>query len=89
MKKSNIEESQLLRVVKLLGDINHLFHQPLYYEDVEFVKKFADKFYPEIHDLYYNIVWEWLTNEVREEIEDGGSIEEVMERKKIFPLCGL
>ena len=41
------------------------------YEDPELVKAFAEANYKEIRDLYYNVVWEWLPESVKAEIEDG------------------
>jgi len=46
-------------------------HQPMHYKDPEYVEAFAINNYPELKDLYYDIVWNWLPEEVRRDIEDG------------------
>jgi hypothetical protein len=57
------------RVFDLLEKLNSLFHQPLGYRDIEIVQRFAEQNYQEIKDLYYRVVWEWLPEELRQEID--------------------
>lgn len=71
MKRSvRVDVEEARRVFDLLGKLNSLFHQPLSYRDPEVVERFADDNYPEIKDLYYRVVWEWLPEDERQKIED-------------------
>jgi len=59
---------EVLRVYKFLEKTNDLFHQPMRYEDSEVVKKFADDNYPEIRELYYELLWDKLPKKVQDKI---------------------
>ena len=62
--------SEIKEVFEFLEEANHLFHQPLYIEDKEMVKKFATENYPQIKRLYYEVVWNWLPDEEKEKYEN-------------------
>ena len=51
--KIEIDFKDVQRVYFLIEKLNHLFHQPMYFEDKDIVRKFAEENYPEIRDLYY------------------------------------
>lgn len=70
-QKVDVSVDEVKRVFNLLEKVNSLFHQPMKYEDPELVKAFAEGNYKEISDLYYNVVWEWLPESVKAEIEGG------------------
>lgn len=70
-KRIEVDLSEVKRVFYLLENINHLFHQPMYYRDTNIVESFANANYGEIKDLYYKVVWEWLPGDVKKEIEMG------------------
>jgi hypothetical protein len=70
-QKIDVSIDEVRRVFDLLEKVNSLFHQPMKYENSELVKAFAETNYKEINDLYYNVVWEWLPEAVKTEIEDG------------------
>lgn len=70
-KKIEVDLEEVQRVFALLEDLNALFHQPMKCKDSEYVSNFAKKNYPEIKDLYYEIVWNWLPKDVQEKIEEG------------------
>ena len=70
-QKIDVSVAEVRRVFELLDKVNSLFHQPMNYEDSEVVKAFARANYKEISDLYYNVVWDWLPDAVKSEIEDG------------------
>jgi len=53
-----------------LEKVNALFHQPLRYGDSDIVEAFAKSNYKEINELKYNVVWEWLPDSFKAEIED-------------------
>jgi hypothetical protein len=70
-QKIDVSVAEVRRVFELLDKVNSLFHQPMNYADSEVVKAFARANYKEISDLYYNVVWDWLPDAVKSEIEDG------------------
>ncbi len=67
-EKKTIEVSlkEVQDVYDLLEEINHLFHQPMYYQDKEMVEIFAKKNHKKISELYYKKVWQWLPQEIQE-----------------------
>ncbi|WP_137939572.1 hypothetical protein [Chitinivorax sp. B] len=65
-----VDLSEVRRVFDLFEKINGLFHQPMRYRDVDLVAKFADENYSEIKDLYYKVVWGWLPEDVKNEIDN-------------------
>ena len=69
-RKIEVKVDEIRRVFSLLEDINGLFHQPMKYQDMEYVSQFAEKKYPEIKELYYKTVWDWLPEDIQEEIEE-------------------
>ena len=50
--------------------INGLFHQPAHLEDPLQVKEFARDNYQEIKSLYYEILWNWLPDNIKEEFTE-------------------
>ena len=71
MKQVSVPAHEVERVFRFLERVHHLMHQPMHYKDPEYVEAFAINNYPELKDLYYDIVWNWLPEEVRRDIEDG------------------
>ena len=69
-RRIEITIDEAKRVFRFLEKMNHLLHQPLYYRDSDFVEKFARDNHDEAKELYYKVVWEWLPDDVRKEIED-------------------
>lgn len=68
--RTKIETDEIIRVYRLLEALNDFFHQPLNFENKETVMRFAQKNYPEIRELYYDTIWEWLPEDVRNKITD-------------------
>jgi hypothetical protein len=58
------------RVFRFLAVVQHLMHQPLYYEDPQYLAKFMADNYPEIKDLYYHVVWNWFPVDVQRELAE-------------------
>lgn len=58
------------RVFELLEKLHELMHQPLVYRDIRQVENFVEHNYAEVRDLYYQVVWRWLPEEVHQEIEN-------------------
>jgi hypothetical protein len=69
-RRIEITLDEAKRVFRFLEKVQHLLHQPLYYRDPKMVEQFANDNYPEAKDLYYKIIWSWLPEDVRKEIED-------------------
>ncbi|KMN35607.1 MULTISPECIES: hypothetical protein [Chromobacterium] len=62
-----IKPHDVLRVYALLENIQQLFHQPDNYT-MENFQRFGEENYPEIHQLYYEVVWNWLSEEEQNQI---------------------
>lgn len=58
------------RVFEFLEKAHDLMHQPMAYGDPQQVERFVETNYAELRDLYYQVVWSWLPEQVRQEIED-------------------
>lgn len=70
MNKIEITLAEAREVFDLLERLNCFFHQPSNYDNLEDIEKFADESYPQIHRLYYDVVWNWLPEEVQKEVEE-------------------
>lgn len=66
----SIDVTEIVRVFRLLEEMNDLFHQPAKYGDPAVVKEFANEHYPEIKDLYYEVVWNWLPANLQNKITE-------------------
>ncbi len=55
------------RVYELMEEINDFFHQPMNFESADKARAFAHSHYPEIRELYYHVVYDWLPRNVQEE----------------------
>ncbi len=66
--RTKVKTDEIIRVYRLLEALNDFFHQPLNFEDKETVMRFAQKNYPEIRELYYDTIWEWLPENIRDKI---------------------
>jgi predicted type IV restriction endonuclease len=74
MKKNlSIPTEQVLRLYILLEELNRFLHQPSNFERPEAVREWLDnnKIYPELRDVFYKMVWEWLPKSIKAEVEDG------------------
>ena len=69
-KHVKISLEEVRRVFHFLEKANKLMHQPMAYKDPQQVEKFVDDNYPEVRNLYYHVVWNWLPEEVQREIEE-------------------
>jgi hypothetical protein len=61
-----VDVNEALRLYAILEKLNQLFHQPSNYRNSALIEKFADDNYPEIHALYYRVVWDWLPKEIQQ-----------------------
>lgn len=61
---------EVRRVFDFLEKAHELMHQPMAYRDPKRVERFVEDNYAEVRDLYYQVVWNWLPDEVRKEIEE-------------------
>jgi hypothetical protein len=62
-----LDLDEVKRVFDLMEEMNRFFHDPTNYSHVE---EFAQKFYPEIRYIYYDILWDWLPEEIQREYEE-------------------
>ncbi len=74
-EKIEVDLKDVRRLFLLLENMNCFFHQPMNFENPKRVQEFALKNYPELHKLYYNVVWEWLPKEIQKEIENGEDVD--------------
>ena len=51
----------------VLKKIQQFLHQPMHFADIG---TFADENYKEVHEIYYNVLWNWLPEETQKEIEN-------------------
>jgi len=68
--KVEVKTDELKRVFLLMEEIHDLFHQEDNYKGSEIVEKFANAHYSEIRDIYYDVLWDMLPNDVQEQLED-------------------
>ena len=61
-----VDVAEVQRVHALLEEMNQFFHNPTHYVDVE---KFGAANYPEIRALYYDVVRNWLPEDIQRENE--------------------
>lgn len=66
-----MKSDDLLRLYNVMEEIHDLLHQPLKYRDVQKMDDFVKGHYSDIKDLYYNVLWDYLPDDVRENIENG------------------
>lgn len=69
----HIPLDEAVRVFRFLEKIHELMHQPLAYQSTNQVDAFVEANYPELRELYYRVVWNWLPKQVQANIEDGGA----------------
>jgi hypothetical protein len=62
---------EAIRVFRFLERANDLMHQPMGYQDPQQVEAFVEANYPELRELYYRIVWNWLPAQAKARIEKG------------------
>ncbi|EKR74518.1 hypothetical protein [Leptospira noguchii] len=70
IKKVEIPLDEVKRVFKFLENVHNCMHQPLFYQNSEFVEKFVKENYIEAKELYYHVIWNWLPKEIQNEIEE-------------------
>jgi hypothetical protein len=63
--KVNVDE--LRRVFDLVEKVHDFMDQPLNYKNIS---DFAEANYLEIKEVYYDILWNWLPDNVKNEIEE-------------------
>lgn len=61
-EKVEIAVDEVRRVFELIEQIQQFLHQPMNYKDIQ---SFAKLCYPELHEVYYEVVWNWLPEHVK------------------------
>ena len=69
-RKIEIDVDEVRRVFLLLEQVNGMFHQSFKYKNTDIVSEFAESSYPEIKELYYQVVWHWLPKDIQDEMEE-------------------
>ncbi len=69
--KLQIPLDEVIRVFRFLEKAHNLMHQPMAYRDFRQIEDFVEANYPEVRELYYRVVWNWLPEQVRTDVEDG------------------
>lgn len=69
---NNIEVKldEVKRVYKMMEQMHDLLHQPDKYRNTDVMDSFVQEHYSELRDLYYDIIWDWLPQDVQDEITD-------------------
>ena len=57
-----------IRLYRLMEKLNWFFHQEMHYLDRDIAEKTARECYPEIRDLYYDILWNDLQEGTQEQL---------------------
>ncbi|UOO76063.1 hypothetical protein LVJ85_08375 [Neisseria sp. Dent CA1/247] len=63
-----LNKNDIMEIYLLMEQLNKIFHDPDRSGDINIIQKFGDEYYPVIHKLYYNTLWNALTIEQRKEI---------------------
>lgn len=65
---------EVMRLYRTLENLQQFFHQPIHFPDIHAVREFLGDVnggaYKDIHNLYYDVVWNWLPADVQREIEE-------------------
>jgi hypothetical protein len=65
--KVEIDLDEIRRVFELIEQVHDFLHQPLNYGDIH---SFATRCYPEVHEAYYQVIWNWLPAHVKADYEE-------------------
>ncbi len=68
--KVEVDLEEVIRVFNLIEKMQAFMHQTEKYNDLNTRESFMRDYYPEVHSLYYDIVWDWLPEEKKKEIEE-------------------
>ena len=63
-----LTEDQLLELFSFMEEANDIFHQQMKYQDSKLVEAFVSKHYKTIHKYYYDVLWEKLPDQIKNEI---------------------
>ena len=66
-----------LELYYLLEELVSLFHDPDRYHNAMTIERFAENYYPLIHHLYYETVWNALSIEERKRILGEDYVDEI------------
>jgi hypothetical protein len=66
-REIEVDLEEIKRVFFLVEELHTFFHQPMNYSKAD---EFAKKNYKELKTIYYDILWEWLPNDVKKELEE-------------------
>ncbi|TQV82650.1 hypothetical protein FKG94_07945 [Exilibacterium tricleocarpae] len=63
----SVDVDEVKRVYDLIERVHSFFHQPMNFPNVD---EFAENNYKEISEIYYNVIWNWLPEDMKESIKN-------------------
>ncbi|QEY25356.1 hypothetical protein [Neisseria zalophi] len=63
-----LNRDEIMEIYLLIEELNDIFHDPDRFGNINIIQKFGDEYYPTIHKLYYETLWNALTIDQRKEI---------------------
>lgn len=63
-----LTEEDVLKLYLLLEKLNDIFHDPDRVTNQKIMDRFAENYYPTIHKLYYETLWNALTIQQRKDV---------------------
>jgi hypothetical protein len=73
MRKVEVDLTEVLLLFNTLEKLQQFFHQPLHVQSLDDLANFLSDegggAYRELHNAYYNLVWNWLPPDIKAEIE--------------------
>ncbi|WP_417683389.1 hypothetical protein [Pseudidiomarina aquimaris] len=70
LRNIEVKLDEVKRVYKMMEQLHDLLHQPEKYRNRDVMESFVQEHYAELSELYYEIVWEWLPQDIQDEITD-------------------
>lgn len=69
-KNIEVKLDEVKRVYNMIEQVHDLLHQPEKYRNTDVIDSFVQENYGELRDLYYDIIWDWLPQDVQDNITD-------------------
>ena len=73
-RRVEVDLDEIIELFLIIERLQQFFHQPLHYETLVQLNSFlGDRYsgaYAEMHQAYYEILWNWLPPDIQRQIED-------------------
>jgi hypothetical protein len=66
-QKITVDLIEARRVFELIERLHQFLHDPSNYGECN---EFAHQIYPEVRDIYYDVIWGWFPRETQREYEE-------------------